>query len=88
MKMIYGFMYKIKKLIMGLLDKKRKKEQEVQQKKQEEIQKQNELNLLRTKLNPDEIQYLINLIARSDFKGSDLQLIFTITAKLQNQLNS
>ena len=80
--MMYGFMYKIKKLIMGLLDKKRKKEETTQ--KQTQIQ--NDLNNLRIQLNPNEIQYLIGLIARSDFKGSDLQTIFTITAKLQNQL--
>ena len=93
--MIYGFMYKIKKAIMGLLDKKKKKQKEIdyqkdEQKKiqQEQLQKQNELNRLRTQLSSDEIQYLINLIARSDFKGVDLQTIFSITAKLQNQLNS
>jgi len=75
-------MYKIKKLIMGLLDKKNK------QLKEKEIKnnKQNELNLLRTQLTSNEVQYLIGLIARSDFKGSDLQIIFQITAKLQNQL--
>jgi len=80
--MMYGFMYKIKKLIMGLLDKKNK------QLKEKEIKnnKQNELNLLRTQLTSNEVQYLIGLIARSDFKGSDLQIIFQITAKLQNQL--
>ena len=93
--MIYGFMYKIKKAIMGLLDKKKKKQKEIDYQKdeqkriqQEQLQKQNELNRLRTQLSSDEIQYLINLIARSDFKGVDLQTIFSITAKLQNQLNS
>ncbi len=83
MKMVmYGFMYKIKKLIMGLLDKKNKQLKE----KENKNNKQNELNLLRTQLTSNEIQYLIGLIARSDFKGSDLQIIFQITAKLQNQL--
>lgn len=88
-------MYKIKKTIMGLLDKKKKKQKEIDYQKdeqkriqQEQLQKQNELNRLRTQLSSDEIQYLINLIARSDFKGVDLQTIFSITAKLQNQLNS
>ena len=93
MMMIYGFMYKIKNLIMGLLDKKKKKQEEHQKtvnKKQEQIEKQrqNELDKLRTQLSPNEIQYLINLIGRSDFKGTDLQTVFSITAKLQNQLNS
>ena len=80
---------------MGLLDKKKKKQKEIDYQKdeqkriqQEQLQKQNELNRLRTQLSSDEIQYLINLIARSDFKGVDLQTIFSITAKLQNQLNS
>lgn len=73
---------------MGLLDKKNKKQQNEQQKlnKQKEIEEQNRINTLRTQLNSGEIQYLISLIARSDFKGSDLQTIFSITAKLQNQL--
>ena len=69
---------------MGLLDKKNKQLKEKENKNQNN--KQNELNLLRTQLTSNEIQYLIGLIARSDFKGSDLQIIFQITAKLQNQL--
>jgi len=95
MRMMYGFMYKIKNLIMGLLGKKVKKQQEINKKEierqhleQREIQRQKEIEILKTKLTPDELQYLIGLIARSDFKGVDLQIIFSITAKLQNQLNS
>ena len=79
---MYGFMFKIKKLIMGLLDKKNKKVEQQETK----IKSENDISLLRTQLNPHEVQYLIGLIARSDFKGVDLQTIFTITAKLQNQL--
>ena len=40
-----------------------------------------------TKLNEDELKYLITLIGRSEFKGIDLQILYTITAKLQNQLS-
>lgn len=39
-----------------------------------------------TKLTPDELTYLIQLIGRSDFVGKDLQILYSITAKLQNQL--
>jgi hypothetical protein len=37
-------------------------------------------------LTPDELKYLIQLIGRSEFKGKDLQILYSITAKLQNQL--
>ena len=39
-----------------------------------------------TELSNDELKYLITLIGKSDFKGVDLQIVYTITAKLQNQL--
>ena len=55
---------------MGLLDKQKKQTQK------------NEL----TKLNENEIKYLITLIGKSEFKGVDLQTVYSITAKLQNQL--
>ena len=41
-----------------------------------------------TKLTPDELTYLIQLIGRSEFQGKDLQILYSITAKLQNQLKS
>lgn len=78
---------KIKNKIMGLLDKKKKKELEKQKQLEKEIKEQENINFLRTQLNPNEIQYLIGLIAKSDFKGTDLQTVFSITAKLQTQLN-
>ena len=82
---------KINNKIMGLLDKKNKKTQKnkEQEFKKQQIQQreQENLRILRTKLDSNELQYLIGLIARSDFKGTDLQMIFSITAKLQNQLN-
>ncbi len=82
---------KIKNKIMGLLDKKKKKQEQINEQKFKEQQiKQREeenLRILRTKLDSNELQYLIGLIARSDFKGTDLQMVFSITAKLQNQLN-
>jgi len=40
-----------------------------------------------TELTKDELKYLIHLIGRSEFVGKDLQTLYSITAKLQNQLN-
>jgi len=37
-------------------------------------------------LNEDELKYIISLIARSDFKGTDIQIMYNIIAKLQNQI--
>jgi len=65
----------IKNKVMGVLDKQKAKNQ----------QKQQQQNIL-TQLSEIELKYLIGLIGRSEFKGSDLQLIYSITAKLQNQL--
>ena len=61
----------IKNKVMGVLNKK--------------IKKKSVQNL--TELSNDELKYLITLIGKSDFKGIDLQIVYTITAKLQNQLN-
>jgi|TARA_R110001592_G_scaffold4877_2_gene27065 hypothetical protein len=65
----------IKNKVMGVLDKQ----------KQKQAQKQINQQQL-TQLNDIELKYLITLIGKSDFKGSDLQIIYSITAKLQNQL--
>lgn len=63
---------KIKSKVMGVLNKQTKKKQT----------QNSEL----TQLSPNEIKYLITLIGKSEFKGIDLQIVYTITAKLQNQL--
>jgi len=65
----------IKNKVMGVLDKQKTKQKQAQQKAQQ-----------LTQLSEIELKYLIGLIGRSEFKGSDLQLIYSITAKLQNQL--
>ena len=62
---------------MGVLDKQKNKQKQAQQKTQQQ---------LLTQLSDVELKYLITLIGKSDFKGSDLQIIYSITAKLQNQL--
>ena len=56
---------------MGLIDKQKNKKN---------------VNQQLTKLSEEEIKYLIALIGRSDFKGVDLTIVYSITAKLQNQL--
>jgi hypothetical protein len=67
----------IKNKVMGVLDKQKNKQKQAQQKTQQQ---------LLTQLSDVELKYLITLIGKSDFKGSDLQIIYSITAKLQNQL--
>tara|TARA_R110000744_G_scaffold103220_3_gene198011 strand:+ start:109 stop:339 length:231 start_codon:yes stop_codon:yes gene_type:complete len=62
---------------MGILDSINKKKKE-----------KNNLDaskLIITQLNEDELKYLISLISRSDFKGSDIHILFNVTVKLQNQ---
>ena len=63
----------IKNKVMGLLDKQKNKQAKQAAAKLRE-------------LTPDEIKYLITLIGKSEFKGIDLQIVYSITAKLQNQL--
>ena len=65
----------IKNKVMGVLDKQKTKNQQKQQHQNKLIQ-----------LSEIELKYLIGLIGKSEFKGSDLQLIYSITAKLQNQI--
>jgi hypothetical protein len=61
----------IKNKVMGLIDKQKNKKN---------------VNQQLTKLSEEEIKYLIALIGRSDFKGIDLTIVYSITAKLQNKL--
>ena len=70
---LYKRLRLIKNKVMGLLDKQKSK------------QKKDASNQL-MQLSSDEIKYLITLIGKSEFKGTDLQLVYSITAKLQNQL--
>jgi len=62
---------------MGILDKVQKQKSKKQ--KEEAVEK--------NKFLPEELGYLIALISRSDFKGKDIQILYTIVAKLQNQLH-
>lgn len=40
----------------------------------------------KTDLTEEELKYLLGLIANSEFRGVDLQIIYSITAKIQNKL--
>lgn len=62
---------------MGILDKVQK----------QKTKKQKEEAIVKNALLPEELGYLIALISRSDFKGKDIQTLYTIVAKLQNQLH-
>ena len=77
---------------MGVLDKKPKPKQNKPQpqppSQSQPKQPSNSKDKYLTQLSDIEIKYLITLIGKSDFKGSDLQLIYSITAKLQNQLTT
>lgn len=82
---------------MGILDKQRAREKEKKQ-KQEALKKQQKIEKERLKklkelkhatdLSVDELTYLIKFIARTKFDGLEMQNIYSITAKLQNQLKN
>jgi hypothetical protein len=62
---------------MGLIDKSKKVKQKLQVIEHQRINKDN--------LTKAEIQFLLKLIGQSAFQGKDVQVIYDITAKLQNQ---
>ena len=41
-----------------------------------------------TNLELEEARYLLALIAKSDFSGKDIQIVYNIALKLQNQIKS
>ena len=43
---------------------------------------------LPTNLELEEARYLLTLIAKSDFSGKDIQIVYNIALKLQNQIKS
>jgi hypothetical protein len=64
------------KWVMGIISK---------QIKQEEVQSIDSSVKLETNLTSEELEYLFELIKKSNFPGTDLQLIYKIIIKLQNQ---
>ena len=65
----------IKGVIMGLIEKTKRK-------KAISEKEQNIAKLHENKLSVNELQFLLKLIANSAFQGKDLQLIYDLTAKL------
>lgn len=60
------------------------KKQEEKKKTKSQLEQERKLK----ELTKDELKYLIQLIGRSEFLGKDLQTLYSLTAKLQNQLNT
>ena len=85
---------KFKVLKMSILEKVKRKKEKIAKSKEKRLkenpkltqQSQKDLDEIYTKLTEEEIKYLITLIGRSEFKGMDLQILYSITAKLQNKL--
>ena len=81
----------IEETVMGVLDRQKAQKNQNKNHTQSNTQSNTQTNTLNnnqqlSQLSHIELKYLITLIGKSDFKGSDLQVIYSITAKLQNQL--
>ena len=78
--------------VMSVLDKVRNKKKKIAEKKEAELNKslkpktKQDLKKMYTELTNDEIKFLINLIGKSEFIGRDVQILYSIVAKLQNKL--
>ena len=78
--------------VMNVLDKVRNKKKKITEKKEAELNKslkpktKQDLKKMYTELTNDEIKFLINLIGKSEFIGRDVQILYSIVAKLQNKL--
>ena len=69
----YGFIVKIKKFIMGLVEKNTKSNTNTV------IQNNNE------DLNKDEYEFLFNVLRNCDFKGHQVESLYNIVVKLQKK---
>ena len=86
---------KFKVLKMGILEKVKQKQKRIAKKKEQQLTQQSKpqqetsqkTKKSYTELSNEEIKYLINLIGKSEFIGKDLQILYSIVAKLQNKLN-
>ena len=67
----YGFIVKIKKFIMGLVDKNTKGNTVVQNNNED--------------LNKDEYEFLFNVLRNCDFKGHQVESLYNIVVKLQKK---
>ena len=85
---------KFKNLKINILEKIKRKKEKIAKSKEKRLKEnpkptqrsKKDLDEIYTKLTEEEIKYLISLIGRSEFKGMDLQILYSITAKLQNKL--
>ena len=80
--------------VMDILEKVRLKNKKMAEKK-EMNKKQSikpkpktkqDLEKMYTEFTSDEIKFLINMIGKAEFLGRDVQLLYSIVAKLQNKL--
>jgi hypothetical protein len=67
------------KWVMGIVSK------QIKEIEQEKIESINSNVKLETNLTSEELEYLFKLIKKSNFPGADLQVIYKIIIKLQNQ---
>jgi hypothetical protein len=66
----YGFLVKIKKFIMGLVEKNTKG---------------NNTTVQNDDLNKDEYEFLFNILRNCDFKGHQVESLYNIVVKLQKK---
>lgn len=66
----YGFLVKIKKFIMGLVEKNTKG---------------NNTTVQNDDLNKDEYEFLFNVLRNCDFKGHQVESLYNIVVKLQKK---
>ena len=59
--------------------------QEVKQEVMENDKSNLEVSKMDNKLNQNELEYLLNLLGEATFKGKDIQRVYNLIIKLQNQ---
>ena len=81
--------------VMDILEKVRLKNKRMAEKKEmnkkqpikSKPKTKQDLEKMYTEFTSDEIKFLINMIGKAEFLGKDVQLLYSIVAKLQNKLN-
>jgi hypothetical protein len=57
-------------------------------KKDQNLEEEQNLEEGKQDLELEEARYLLTLIAKSDFSGKDIQIVYNVALKLQNQIKS